>query len=310
MICIILLICHFPLHDSLQSLYYFVLYPGVLSTMHPHPLNQVYATYMRNHPYGTAVYRPIPFRDFHPGSVGYFDANGEWNIITDLSNATTLQSSNLSPVPEPLQRAPTDSHIEWGPKASRNINSRKAEFSAGVSPALATVLPANASAHLTFYNSTTGGALLLTTPPITHERLYHETPFKRWVHNNAVELVRQREELLEYGLWIVLSTHTTSDCAIHVWDDAQKTVDVGFDVSVDAVGELGPAGGWTIGRGDGGWERYTATGVCLPFLSGLCGSDANENRMNKDGLCSSGAFIFDRGGSQLERLVNRSCLVG
>lgn len=233
--------------------------------MHWKPLHQTYAEYMHNHPYGTAAYRPLPYRDFHPGSVGYFDSNGEWNPITDLSAPSTLTNGHFTPI-QGLQRAPSDARIEWGPKASKNIKSHKAAFSAGVSPAIATVLPGNVSAHLTYSNSTAGGALLLTAPPITRERYHHETPFKRWVHDNTVELVRQRSEVLEYGMWIVLSTYATSDCAIHVWDEAGKNIDVGFDVSVDVIGELGPAGGWKLDRAGGGWERYTSSKVLSYYL--------------------------------------------
>lgn len=67
-------------------------------------------------------------------------------------------------------------------------------------------------------------------------------------------------------MWIVLSTYATSDCAIHVWDEAGKNIDVGFDVSVDVIGELGPAGGWKLDRAGGGWERYTSSKVLSYYL--------------------------------------------
>lgn len=244
--------------------------------MHSHPLHQVYASYMRNHPYGTAVYRPLPYRDFHPGSVGYFDANGDWNHITDLSNPAALEADQYTAPPEPLHLAPPDTHIEWGPKASRNIRAHHASLNAGISPALAPVLPANLSAHFTYSNASAGGALLLTSPPITRQRYYHETPFKRWVHDNAAALLHRRAEIASYGLWIVCSTHATRDCAIYLWDEKSRQVDVGFDVGVDGVGELGPAGGWVLGRADGGWERYSSDeGAAaaeqgrVPFFGGL-----------------------------------------
>lgn len=226
--------------------------------MHSHQLHQVYASYMRNHPYGTAVYRPLPYREFHPGSVGYFDANGDWNHITDLSNPEALQADQYSPPAEALQLATPDSRIEWGPKASRNIHAHHTGLKAGISPTLATVLPADVSAHFTYSNSTAGGALLLTTPPITRQRYYYETPFKRWVHDNAEKLVHRREEITKYGMWIVCSTYATRDCAIHLWDERSREVDVGFEVGVNGVGELGPAGGWKLGSAEGGWERYTS----------------------------------------------------
>lgn len=49
-------------------------------------MNVAYATYMRNHPFGTALYTPLPLREFHLGTCGYFDATGSWNLITDLGD--------------------------------------------------------------------------------------------------------------------------------------------------------------------------------------------------------------------------------
>lgn len=255
--------------------------------MHSQPLHQVYASYMRNHPYGTAVYSPLPYRDFHPGSVGYFDANGNWNHITDLSNPAVLEADQYTAPPEPLHLAPPDTHIEWGPKASRNIHAHHTSLKAGIDPALATVLPADLSAHFTYSNSTAGGALLLTTPPITRQRYYHETPFKRWVQDNAASLIHRREEIATYGLWIVCSTHATRDCAIHLWDEKSRKVDVGFDVGVDGVGELGRPGDGFWGR-----PREAGRGICLMIVRGT-----------REEWCFLGGCFLGLGGCLSDRFV-------
>lgn len=226
------------------------------------PLNVAYAAYMRNHPFGTALYTPLPLREFHPGSCGYFDATGSWNPITDLSDSHRLTVQGYSPVPEKIQRAPAETNIQWGPLASENVVSHSVDLSGGLSSELAAALPANLSAELAFSNSTSGGALLITAPPIVHEQLYHESMFKNWVIQNAERLVQHRSEIFEYGLCMVTKTWATEDCAIHLWDETGKEVRVGFDVGVDAIGELGPGVGWSVNRKDGGWMRYRASKVC------------------------------------------------
>lgn len=222
------------------------------------PLNVAYAAYMQNHPFGTALYTPQPVQEFHPGSCGYFDTTGSWNPITDLSDPTRLASQGFSPVDEELQRAPAETDIQWGPLASENIESNSFNFFGGVSSALAAAIPANLSTEPSFSNSSAGGALLLTAPPVVRERIYHETQFKKRVIANAERLVQRRREIFEYGLCVITSTWATEDCAIHMWDEAGKEIKVGFDVGVDAIGKLGPGVGWSINRKDSGWMRYKA----------------------------------------------------
>lgn len=164
-------------------------------------------------------------------------------------------------------KAPAETNIQWGPLASENIVGRSVDFSAGLSAELAALLPANVSAEMAFSNSSSGGALLVTAPPVAHERFYHESLFKKWVVQNAERLVRQRSEIFEYGLCVVTKTWATEDCAIHLWDEKAKEVKVGFDVGVDAIGQLGPGVGWSVDKKDGGWMRYRAGEVSfLPAL--------------------------------------------
>lgn len=119
-------------------------------------------------------------------------------------------------------------------------------MSGGISAGLAAAIPANLSTELVFSNSKSGGALLITAPPIVHERLYHESMFKDWVMQNADRLVKDRSEIFEHGLCVVTKTWATEDCAIHLWDEAGKEVKVGFHVGVDAIGQLGPGVGWAV----------------------------------------------------------------
>lgn len=231
-----------------------------MSPLH-RPLNVAYAAYMGNHPFGTALYTPLPLRDFHPGSCGYFDATGSWNPITDLSDSHRLTVQGYAPVQEQIQRAPTETNIQWGPLTSENVKSRSVDMSGGISPALATALPVNLSAELVFSNSKSGGALLITAAPIVHERLYHESLFKNWVTQNSERLVNDRSEIFEYGLCVVTKTWATEECAIHIWNEAGKEVKVGFDAGVDVIGQAGPGVGWSVNNRDGGWTRYKASEV-------------------------------------------------
>lgn len=117
------------------------------------PLDLTYTRYMKNHPYGTALYTPLPFRIFHPGSCGYFDAHGSWNPIVDLSDPSLLSSHGFSAVPEELHRAPPESVFQWGPKISENTNAQKVSFNAGISAGLAAALPVGIGTWYKFSSS-------------------------------------------------------------------------------------------------------------------------------------------------------------
>lgn len=224
-------------------------------------LDGAYASYMRNHPFGTALYSPLPARLFHPGSCGYFDSVGAWNPITDLSSPSHLSTQGFTPTPEELQAAPVDATARWGPKISESAEARKVALSAGISAAVAAAIPADLSAFYAFESSNAGGAVLLTAPPITHRKFYYESPFKGWVRDNAARVVEKRKEVLRYGLWVVTSTWATDECAINMWTDAGKGVEVGFRTSMIEIGELGPSGGWWADGRQGGWVKIKAAEV-------------------------------------------------
>ena len=95
-------------------------------------LDQVYADLMKAHPFGIAMYRPLPSSVFSPGSCGYFDNNGSWNLIAHLDNTESLLRKGLEPPAEDLEKAPVDNGITWGPMISSNVKSTKIDLSGGV----------------------------------------------------------------------------------------------------------------------------------------------------------------------------------
>ena len=101
------------------------------------------------------------------------------------------------------------------------------------------------------------GAILLTAPPITFERYYHSTPFKNWCKENALTILKNWEEVKDYGLWVITSVHSTKKCAINLWRTRRKEFKVGFDANIASLGQLGPNGDWHLSQTDEGWGEYT-----------------------------------------------------
>jgi hypothetical protein len=217
------------------------------------PLDQTYSKLMQAHPYGTALYKPQSSRTFHPGSVGYFDAVGNWNPIADLVVNTELPSTPFLPPPsDELILAPEESQT-WGPKVGQQTTCRKIDLQQSVSLTMTAGVPVSAGSCFRFENNETSGSVLLVKGPVVHQRYYHEAPFKRWVAANAKAILEARPEVIEYGLWAITSTWVAGEVALNCWSERGRGVDVGFNIGVVQIGELAPKGSWFHAGEADGW---------------------------------------------------------
>lgn len=57
-----------------------------------------YVECFRGQPEGWAIYQPIRSSSLKPGMCGYFDVDGMWQTIVDLTNPDYAKSKNLPPV--------------------------------------------------------------------------------------------------------------------------------------------------------------------------------------------------------------------
>ena len=99
-------------------------------------LDEQYTQLMSNHPYGTALYIPLPSKTFQPGWCGYFDDFGDWNpicqILQDEVDSNSPKSKGLSPLKKPIEKAPLEQGITWAPKMSTHTKGVKVPLKAGV----------------------------------------------------------------------------------------------------------------------------------------------------------------------------------
>jgi len=244
-------------------------------------LDQEYANIMKNHPYGIALYRPLPHSIFKPGACGYFDDFGTWNPIAHLeSDETVLSKRGLKAIEDEVEKAPIEDGIRWGPMTSSNVRSRKIQLSGGVYVSLESVtrcfqltrniifrdpmigIPVGVSTVFSYSVDKDVGALLLTKAPIVHEHYYHMSPFKNWCRANSFAILSRWPEVKTHGLWIVTSVYTTKKCAINMWSAHGKTIEVGFSADATGIGSIGPSGEWSRSRTDEGWGEYMAK-VCI-----------------------------------------------
>ncbi|KAF5606432.1 uncharacterized protein FSUBG_6040 [Fusarium subglutinans] len=218
-------------------------------------LDLKYAELMRAHPFGTALYLPIPSSQFQPGFIGYFDATGAWNPIGDLTSSSSLPSGLSSIDDTTLKQAPSQKQI-WGPKLGKATRGKAIDLTLGLGaiPMLAAAaLPFDVSACFRFQADTNHGAVLLTSGPVVHERYYHKEPLLQWMKQNAKGIVKSHPEVRENGLWIITSTWTAENASVNCWNSKDKSVDVGFSTTALEFGEVAPKGGYLHGGSAEGW---------------------------------------------------------
>lgn len=128
----------------------------------------------------------------------------------------------------------------------------------------ATGIPITVSSVYAYSTDHDVGGVLLTSPPITQQRYYHASPFKKWVKQNALKIIQRWPEVQDHGVWIVSSTHATKKCAINMWKSRGRGFKVGFSVDAMGAGGAGAGGEWYRSQTDEGWGEYTA-GVSILF---------------------------------------------
>ena len=136
-----------------------------------------------------------------------------------------------------------------------------------------TGLPVDAKLHVEYSTSSDFGAVLLSSSPIVCDAFYYRAPFKAWMRENAVNLLRGplAEDIKRYGLFIVTQTHSTRKCALTAWRSSENGVHFGFGVGAMGLAEIDPNVAWYAGKSESGWDIYEAEGDELKviFAGGL-----------------------------------------
>ena len=146
-------------------------------------------------------------------------------------------------------------------------------MSDGVRSGALTGLPVDAKLHVEYSTSSDFGAVLLSSSPIVCDAFYYKAPFKAWMRENAMTLLRGplAEDIKKYGLFIVTQTHATRKCALTAWRSSENGVHFGFGVGALGLAEIDPNVAWYAGRSESGWDIYEAEGDELKviFAGGL-----------------------------------------
>ncbi|KAK5999137.1 hypothetical protein PT974_01526 [Cladobotryum mycophilum] len=232
-------------------------------------LDRVYAQLMRHHPYGWALYKKVTKREIFPGSCGYFDPEGDWQTIVDLTGPSHNLVGQGWKVPcDKIHSTRSPESTTWGPKNSGSIESRSVGGTVGATVAVA---PVKASVTMLFENKSEQGAVLTTESPVLRHDIGDERSALQWMIDNKSEILRQHGDVLKrHGIWIVTKTYSTRRCGIAIMTTRSSTVEIGLEADVQGVLTLTPKNSWTNSTGSSCMELHEddKDGVVV-FISGI-----------------------------------------
>lgn len=87
----------------------------------------VYARSFKNQPEGHALYQSLTSRELRPGSCGYFDHNGDWQLVANLTNK---ELGSFDRVPNLQVRTKTGA--QWPLRTSQGVSGMRLGGNVGV----------------------------------------------------------------------------------------------------------------------------------------------------------------------------------
>ncbi|KAL7799321.1 hypothetical protein V8C43DRAFT_313363 [Trichoderma afarasin] len=250
---------------------------------------------MSDHPYGWALYKKVTTRDIHPGSCGYFDSEGDWNTITDLSSPQDLVSQGWAIPDEEIYDSNGPGSTIWGPKSSNSVQAR---CIGGTAIANETVTSLRTSITVSFESKSDQGAVLFTANPVLRHQVGDELSALQWMAENTPEMKRRHKNIIKkHGLWIVTKIYSTRRCAIAVMNSESSSVEIDLE-NAQGLLTLSPNSTWTRSSGSSCTEMHEDQDGIVVFISGIYFSqkpfrsklsNSRDEKRQRDKLFRSGS---------------------
>lgn len=224
-----------------------------------------YTELMKPNKQGNFLFTPQRFSKLHPGAIGFFDKDGMWHLITDLSVPGGPEKDGYK---APRRVVSNDKPFEstWRSKTSSKEAEASFGLTGGVSGALSAA-PVDVSAEAKNKWGQTGQAALITDESVVLNE-FLQTPCRDvitdWVKDNAQTLVKSREwgsYIKDYGLWAIKKTWSTQECAIKMMSAHNRDTSGGFDVGATGMGKVGTNGSSSSKSNNENWSTYKAEEV-------------------------------------------------
>jgi hypothetical protein len=197
-----------------------------------------FARLMRGFSGGTYLIEPEKYENLHPGCIGYFDGQGRWNTIKDVSQPDL--PSEFPPFEKPLERA-DDVPALWKTRSSDSSAGNSVRGTVGVSDAISTV--GELSAETSYARSSSQTAALVTTNQVvtkSYKSLF-EPRVTMYVeqHGESICKSEHRRFIEKHGLWAIRTTCVTDSCATKLAHKNDNQIKAGLDIAARGIGKVG-----------------------------------------------------------------------
>ncbi|KAL7953690.1 hypothetical protein V8C34DRAFT_296338 [Trichoderma compactum] len=230
-------------------------------------LDRVYAQLLRDHPYGWALYKKVTTQKLHPGSCGYFDSDGDWQTLIDLTNLHNVADRGWTIPSDEIQGSGDPESMIWGPKNSDSVRSCHVGGKVGTTVVGA---PVAASVAMSFESTSDKGAVLATESPVLRHQIGDETSALQWMAENTAEMLRRHGSVVKkHGIWVVTKTYSTRRSAVAVMTQRSSKVEIGLGADVQGLLTLSPESSWTSSTGSSSMELHEDDNGVVVFISGM-----------------------------------------
>jgi hypothetical protein len=131
----------------------------------------------------------------------------------------------------------------------------------------------NVSVRTKFTNTSTSGAVLVTSGAIQHQRLNLDGPEAAlgWMATNSEDFLRRHESVMKkYGIWIVTKTYTSTRCGLAFMQSNSASVEIGMTADAEGILSMSPSASWKVETKDSETELYEDNNGRVVFMSGIC----------------------------------------
>jgi hypothetical protein len=221
--------------------------------MSVHDLHKQYAKCMKSRSEGHALYRNVPATKLKPGTCGYFDNDGDWQVIVQASSPEALQEHGL-PALEDVRFFKDDGKDHWrGPVKSDGVTGRRTDLDVhGADGAHHVVV----GGKLEFSSSETLSGVIIAKGVVDHNQSTPETKIRAWGSANAQALVglsKDQDVIKKKGFWIVTKTYTAKMCSISLLAGKESISSYSVDVRAHGV-NVSPKMEWWSSQKDQEWR--------------------------------------------------------
>ncbi|KAG5800751.1 hypothetical protein H9Q69_000310 [Fusarium xylarioides] len=210
-----------------------------------------------------------------PGSVGYFDRNGNWKKILSLHDVQRNQAPAVQGTSKKFTHLQQDLTVQQDVRMDietlTSSQTTSTDLGFKIDFPILSQTPINVGTNNAYQDSDTLGSVLVMKNPVVCSSIEDGDFLERWFHKNQKLFPKIRSAVKEHGVWLVTSTYTTEEIALSVWKDKDKVVKLGFSAGVEGIANFEPS----IERGekkraDGSFKYRAENGERLvSFVKGI-----------------------------------------